>query len=342
VSAGAERREPAAVLVTGGTGFLGGGIVRALVARGVETHVLARAGSPREGLAGLPLVWHEGDLRDAASLARAAAVLAEVARRRGGPTALVHSGAVISYRREDGALQEEVNVGGTRNVLEAARRQRLGRDVHVSSVVAVGCSEDGRPLDEEAPFNLEGVGVDYVRTKRAAEELALAAAQELDVVVVNPGAIFGPRSRDSNSARFLREIAAGKGPPLAPPGAVGVLGVDDAVAGTLLALERGRRGRRYLLVESNLGLLALFRLTARLAGRRPVRGALPRALWPAVLAGARCLDRLRPLALAPPQGLVLLGKTLAFDARRAREELGWSPAPFALVLAETLAALRAG
>lgn len=330
-----------AVLVTGGTGFLGSAVVRALAARGVETHVLARSSSPRSVLAGLEPHWHEGDLRDPASLARAVAATVAAARARGGRAAVVHSAAVISYASADGPLQEEVNVRGTERLLAAARAGGVERVVHVSSVVAVGSSPDGTPIDEEAPFDLAGCGVDYVRTKRAAEELALAAASTSDVVVVNPGAIFGPRARDSNSARFLREIAAGGGPPLAPPGGVGVVGVDDTAEGVVLALERGRRGRRYLLVESNLRLLELFRLVARLCGRRsPARAALPRAAWPLVLAGARTLDRLRPIALAPPQALVLLGRVLAYDSSRARQELGWSPRPFALVLAETLEALR--
>jgi dihydroflavonol-4-reductase len=326
------------VLVTGGTGFLGGGIVHALRARGIATHVLARASSERGALDGLGVTWHVGDLTDAAAVARAVAGTVEVAG--GAPVRVVHSGALISSRSADGEAQRRINVDGTRYVLDAARRQGVARLVHVSSVVAVGHAADGEPLDERAEFNSGHLGVDYVDTKRAAEELALAAARHLDVVVVNPGAIFGKVSRASNSARFLRETMAGKGPPFAPPGGVGVLGVEDAVAGTLLALERGRRGERYILVESNLAALELFRLVAELADVKPVRAALPQWLWRIALAGARIVDRVRPLELAPPQAMVLLGKKMWFDAGKARAELGWSPEPFRQVLERTLADLR--
>ena len=111
-------------------------------------------------------------------------------------------------RRSAGALQREVNVEGTRHVLRAARRAGVTRAVHVSSVVAVGFSERGETLDEDAPWNGAKLGIDYVTTKRAAEELALAVADELDLCIVNPGAIFGPSPRPANTARFLRKIAA--------------------------------------------------------------------------------------------------------------------------------------
>jgi len=331
------------VLVTGGTGFLGRGLVRALVRRGVETHVLARASSDRAPLAALDLFWHEGDLVDAASVERAVAAAATRARRAGTRLRVIHSGAVISYRTKDAELQRRVNVGGTRNVLDAARAHDVSRFLHVSSVVAIGHAPvPGEPLDERSPFNAGGLGVDYVDTKRAAEELVLGAAGELDVVVVNPGAIFGPVSEGANTARFIRKVVSGKGPILAPPGGIGVVGLDDTVEGTLLALERGRSGERYLLVESYLSSRALFRTVARMGNARAAWGTVPAAMWSLVVLGARVVDRVRPLRLAPPQALVLLGKRMDFDARKARAELGWRPRPFEEVLRETVDHVRAG
>ncbi|MBL8861412.1 MAG: NAD-dependent epimerase/dehydratase family protein [Planctomycetes bacterium] len=330
---------PAVVLVTGGTGFLGSAIARRLAARGDQLHVLARASSDRSVLDGLDARWHAGDLADAATVQAAVAAAARAASKASRPLRIVHCGALISYRTQDRAAQQAANVEGTRALLAAARNERAARFLHVSSVVAVGHGRGTETLDETIEWNNGPLGCDYATTKRQAEELALAAARDLDVVVANPGAIFGAWSGHSNTAKFLRLAAAGKGPLVAPPGSIGVLGIDDAADGCLLVLDRGRRGERYLLVESWITSRDLFRLVGRLVGGRSPLATLPRPLWPLVLLAARVLDRIRPLDLAPPQALAMLAVELRFDARKARSELGWRPAPFEEVLVRTITGL---
>ncbi len=330
----------ACVLVTGATGFVGGEVVRLLVERGVATHVFARADSARGALAQLPIAWHTGDLCDPRAVAGAVAAAAAAARAQHRPLHVVHSAALISYATRDGERQRAVNVDGTRHVLDACRAARVERLCFVSSVVAVGPSPDGRALDESAPFHGARVPVDYMHTKRAAEELVLAARDALDVVVVNPGAVFGPATRTSNTVRFLREVCAGRKPFAAPPGSIAVVGIRDTALGILLALERGRRGERYLLVERSLPARELFSLLCREVGQSGVRRTFPGWIWPLVVAGARLLDRIRPLELTPPQALAMLGTRLEFDNAKARRELGWQPQPFELVLRETVIELR--
>lgn len=329
------------VLVTGATGFLCSAVARLLVARGDEVHVLARPSADKSVLDGVDVVWHAGDLTDRASLDRAAWSMAERAFALRRPWDLIHGAALISYKSSDRARAVAINVEGTRHALEAARASGVARIVHVSSVVAVGACVGDEVLDERAEFNLRECGVDYVTTKREAEELALAMAKDLDLVVVNPGAIFGAVERRSNTARFIRRVALGKCPIAAPPGIISVLGVDDAATGTVLALDRGRRGERYLLVESWISSADLFRAVAAEVGRRGPWFTVPRFTWPALVLGARAWDRMFPIDLAPPQGLVMLARDLRFDATKARTELGWSPQPFAAVLRSTTASLAA-
>lgn len=329
----------AVVLVTGGTGFLGSAIARRLAARGDEVHVLARATSDRSVLDGAPTTWHAGDLTDAASIraaTRAVAARAAAARR---PAQVVHCGALISYQTADRDAQYAANVEGTRSVLEAARESRVARVVHVSSVVAVGHGRGPEPLDETMDWNNGPLGVDYATTKHAAERLALDAARDLDVVVTNPGAIFGAWTGKSNTAKFLRLASAGKGPLVAPPGSIGVLGIDDAADGCVLALDRARRGERYLLVERWLATADLFRLVAAVTGGRTPLVTFPQVLWPLVVPVARIVDRLWPLDMTPPQALAMLGVELRFDSSKARRELGWNPAPFEEVLRATVRGL---
>jgi dihydroflavonol-4-reductase len=173
-----------------------------------------------------------------------------------------------------------------------------------------------------------------VTTKRAAEELVLAS--DLDFVVVDPGAIFGPGGSGANTLRFLRQVAHGKLALCAPPGSISPVGIEDVVRGARLALERGRSGRRYLLVESARPLIDCFRLAARELAVPPVRRAAPRALWSALRCGASIVDRAWPLELLTPQALRMLSLHFVYDARRARDELGWRPEPFETVLARTI------
>jgi dihydroflavonol-4-reductase len=288
----------------------------------------------------MPLTWHAGDLRDEGSVLRAVRAIVASARARELPARVVHSAALISYHSRDRELAREVNVDGTRRLLDASIAAGVARFLFVSSVVTVGHSTNGRAIDEGAVFNNGGLGVDYVDTKRAAEELVLAASGSIDLVVANPGAIFGPVERQSNTVRFIQRVAAGRAPRFAPPGSISVVGVHDSAAGVLLALEHGRRGERYLLVESSLTALDLFQRIALELRAKPTRWRVPRWIWPAVVAGARLVDRMRPIELAPPQGLRMLGLDLRFDARKARVELGWTPTPFDRVLARTVAHVR--
>ena len=323
-------------LLTGGTGFLGSRLAPRLVAAGYRLHLLARSRPQSGPLAELDATWHSGDLRDRAEVGRALARAREECGSA--PLDVLHCGAVISYRSADRGLQRAVNVLGTRNVVDAAKRRGVRRLLHVSSVVTVGHSRGGEVLDEGARYNGESLRVDYVDTKRAAEQYALAAGDELEVVVVNPSAIFGLAGPRSNSAYFLRRAAAGA-VRIAPPGTVGVVGVEDVADGTLAALERGRPGARYLLSESSLALRELLALVAQECGVRGPRVTVPAPAWAALGAGARLVEVAQPLERLTPQSVRMLGAHFRIRADRAREELGWKPRAIREVLGETLDAL---
>ncbi len=329
------------VLLTGATGFVGAHVARVLDERGADVHAFVRPTSRREALDGVRATWHAGDLEDAASIDAAAHAVARVARERGVASRLVHAAALISYRPSDAARSEAINVGGTARILDACVAHGFGRVVFVSSVVAVGQASDAKSmLDEDATYNGARLGSAYVSTKRAAEELVLARRAELDVVVVNPGAIFGAALEPSNTTRFLRSVASSRIVPPSPPGSLSVVGVEDVAEGIALGLERGARGRRYLLTESNWRVGELFALVLNALGRRARTIRVPRPIWRGVVGFARAIDRLRPFEVAAPEALHLLGEHYRFDSRRAREELGWSPRPFPEVLARTLEWMR--
>jgi dihydroflavonol-4-reductase len=321
--------------LTGATGFLGAELFARLQRRGARLHLFVRDAARAKALEARGARVHLGDLRDAGATRRA---LESCARESGGAFDVVNNAALISYKRADRADQVAINVEGTRTMADESARLGARRFCHVSSVVAVGSSEDGRPIDETARWNLGRCRVDYADTKRAAEEHVLALSSKLDCVSANPGAIFGAKGAGSNTARFLARVARRGAPPVAPPGWLAVVGVEDAAEGVLLALERGRRGERYLLVESNWRTRDLFALAARLSGRRAPLATLPAWVLPPLAALARAVEPACASDLVPPQALTMLGRHLVFDATKARRELGWSPEPFEGVLRRSLAA----
>ena len=334
-------RVKAAVFATGATGFLGEHLVRALVASGRRVHALVRSTSSRAALAEFgerELVWHAGDVTDAAGVARA---LAE-ARAAEPELDLVHAAACISYAHAERERVRRVNVEGTWNVLGAARSVGVRRAVHVSSLVAVGPAPPGAVLDEDAPYDPRGLDVAYMTTKRAAEELALGMTGELYVCAVLPAAIFGPSRAPANTSRFLCELALGRLGPFAPPGALSVVDVRDVAAGVLLALERGQAGRRYLLSAAWYEARELFALAARcLGGARAPRWRAAPPVWAALAGLAGLFERARPELAFTRQSLAMLGARFAVSSARAERELGFAPRAFEQTLADTIAFLRA-
>lgn len=334
----AATQPPAAVFLTGACGFLGAQLCRELAARGHALHALARESSDRSALAGLEVNWHAGDLRDRASLERA---LEAVCAQHQRPL-VVHAGALISYRRGDREAAWAINVEGTRSLLDVCRRNPVGRVLHVSSIVAIGPARPGESVDEETEYRGQALRCDYMSTKHEAEKLAQAAAADLDLVIVNPGAIFGASARPSNSQRVLAMIASGRTGPLpwllAPPGAQSVVGLEDCAQGCVLALQRGARARRYLLVESVWSHAQLIGLIARKLGKRaPIE--IPRWLW-SLAEACGPLEGLLHSEFFTAQTLRLARARFAASGDRARRELGWSPQPFERVVERMLEAAK--
>ena len=173
------------ILVTGATGFVGSAVARALAARGDDVRVLVRPGSDRRNLAEIAVTPVEGDLTDAASLARAVA----------GCRYLFHVAADYRIWVPDPAAMLRTNVAGTRALMLAAQAAGVERIVYCSSVAALGLHADGTPADETTPVAVEKIVGVYKQSKYQAEQavLELVRTQGLPAVIVNPAAPVGPR-----------------------------------------------------------------------------------------------------------------------------------------------------
>lgn len=297
------------VAVTGGAGFLGGHIVRLLLAEGNRVSVLLHPGGDRRSLEGLDVECVEGDLDDGGVPKSFLA----------GAEAVIHAAALYSERAEDRVHMERVNVGGTRAVLEAAIGSGVRRAVHVSTMGTCAPRPDGRPATEADRVEIGPATSGYVRTKRAAEDVALAV-RGLEVIVVNPSAMAGAGdAKPGVTGRRILEILAGRHPRLVR-GVVNHVPVSAAARGVLLALDRGRPGERYLLGGEDLPSREFLHRVAA-AGGVPI----PRRPW---------RDRLRSALPGPDFNL-------AIDDTKARRELGHAPGDLDAAFREAAAWFRA-
>jgi dihydroflavonol-4-reductase len=305
-------------LVTGATGFLGSHLARRLCERGDRVRVLVRATSNRRRLAGLELETAEGDITDSASLERAL----------DGIDLVYHCAAMYEIGTRDPEKMERVNVGGTKNVLVAAR-ERGARVVHVSSVVALGPT--GTTLADETHWRGDRPRSAYEATKRASHELLRrAAAEGQPVRNALPVSIYGPDdpSRLGDVHRWFMRGAIQIG--AFPDMLMSMVHVDDCADGLVRIAERGRDGEEYILSECVVTWRQWFELLARVSGRRAPRVYLPDRL---VLASRPIAERAARLAGFPAElvreGLAMsAGAHWAFSGDKARRELGWQPRAF--------------
>lgn len=271
------------ILVTGATGFLGAHLVHLLLEEGARVRALVRAGRPRNHVRKIGVEFVEGDLLEGVGIEEACR----------GVDAVIHCAARLGYWARQNRVQHRINVEGTTALLRAARDAGVQRIVHVSTAATIGASPTGEILDERSPWPLECERVNYVLTKRRAEDRALAAAWGgMPIVVVNPSMILGPRLDGRNPSVLVRKIQRGR-LPWVPPGGVSVTDVADVATAAVSALRLGRPGERYLLAGHNLTWEQLYRrLAEACGGRLPQKKLTQRQLRRRVLA-AGALDRLR-------------------------------------------------
>ncbi len=306
-------------LVTGGTGFVGCHLVRALGAQGTEVRCLVRAESPRDNLAGLDVELAVGDLRDPASLKSAVA----------GCQVVYHCAADYRLYVRRPAEMYAANVDGTDNLLRAAADAAVERVIYTSTVGALGLKPGGVPADETTETSLKQLISPYKRSKFLAEQAALAwAGRGLPVVIVSPSTPIGERDiKPTDTGRMIVDFLNGKIPAYVDSG-LNLIDVRDVAQGHLLAAHKGKIGERYILGHQNCELREIFAQLARLTGLPQPRIQLPHALPIAFAAVdtllARLLDREPRVAYDAAR---LSRYKMFFDPGKAVRELGLPQTP---------------
>src|ERR1700675_4139491 len=246
--------------VTGATGFLGSHVARVLADQGADLRLLVRATSNLRNLEGLKAETAIGDLRDAGSLEKAMS----------GCDVVFHVAADYRLWVRDPAEMYRSNVGGTRSVLEAARKKGGRRVVYTSSVATMDFSSgsnNGRVADEESPVALAGMIGHYKRSKFMAEQVAIEAAKSgVDVVIVNPTTPIGERDiKPTPTGRIVVDFLKRKFPAYVETG-LNLVDATECARGHVQALERGRSGERYILGGENLTLKQILDRLAVITG----------------------------------------------------------------------------
>jgi dihydroflavonol-4-reductase len=302
------------ILVTGATGFTGGKLARRLVAQGANVRALVRSRAKAQALAADGIDVRIGQLTS----------LNDVVAAARGCDQIHHIAAVFRTAGHSDRYYHEVNVGGTQNVLEAARRVDCERVVHCSTGGVHGHIANP-PASETYPF---GPGDVYQRTKLEGELAAAAAARKGQrVVIVRPGPIYG--EGDLRFLKLYRAVARGvfvmigSGTPK-----LHMVHIDDLVDGILLCgTSEAALGEAFILAGPQAPTLnEIVRDIAKSLGVAPPRWRVP--VWPVKAAGLLCEALCVPLRIDPPlhrRRVAFFTHHREFDCSKAQRLLGYAP-----------------
>jgi dihydroflavonol-4-reductase len=309
-------------LITGTTGILGGNLLRLMAGRGdSELRATVRERSNRASHEGLEVEQVLGDIRDREAMRKAVR----------GCDRVIHCAASTSLWRPNLPMMREVNVEGTRNVLEAALEAGAQRVVYVSTVDTLGLAERGTPGDETTEWGrMADFKNPYFETKMEAEKVALEiAARGLEVIIVNPTFMIGEWDVKPSSGQMIIEVARGR-VAVYPDGGQNFVDVLDVAQGILLAMEKGRPGEKYVLAnkDGNMTYRDFWTLVAKVVGVRPPRIRVPYA---AAVIGGYVFDAVGRLFGIEPDvnssSARFSYETHYFNPQKAIRELGLPQSP---------------
>jgi dihydroflavonol-4-reductase len=313
-------------LITGGTGFVGSNIALRLAERHWDVRILQRSGSSLELLEGGPFEFVCGDVLHPETLPPALR----------GVDVVFHAAGVVDYWRQGTERMYEVNVQGTRNVMEAALRSGVDRVVHTSSTAALGIHPNVL-VDETYTFNVKPERFVYGHSKHLAEQIAFEYLQKgLPIVIVNPTTVIGPRDVRKVSCGMVVEVIKHCAPPLIPPGGLNVVPICDAAQGHIEAALKGRVGERYILGGENMTHAQLYQTIADVLGCGMKLKVMPR--WQVSLI-AGLTDMLQPQTSGPVpltgDRLRLESQFFYYDTTKARAAFDMPKTPLRTTIGRT-------
>lgn len=317
-------------LVTGATGLVGNAVAKLLASRGHEVRVLVRDPAKAARLLPAEVERVAGDIQEPATL---------------GPAMkdrdwVFHAAGIPEQWQADPSIFDRVNRQGTKNVLEAALAAGVRRAVYTSTMDVFAAPSGGTLV--ETNLDPQDKHTAYERSKQAADREAEAVrAKGLEVVHVNPSAVYGPGPVHVALNSFFIKLLNGE-MPVVPPGGMSVVHVTGVAEMHLAAAEKGRSGERYLVSDTHATNKELAAEIARQVGLRRIPPAAPAPVVKALAAVSAPFARAFHVApiIAPSQVTFLLWNVRA-DSTKAQRELGFTPLPLSEGVSRTITFLRA-
>jgi nucleoside-diphosphate-sugar epimerase len=243
--------------VTGATGLIGSHLVLRLMEENMPVTALFRNEKGKSEVFDLfrfygkenlfqQVQWVKGDVEDADDMYE----LTE------GMHTVFHCAAIVSYHKKEASRMLEVNINGTKNIVNACIENDVKHFIHVSSISALGDSK-GEIIDEETPRNFNDYHSNYSKGKYLSEQEVWRGIQEgLNATILNPAIIFGPNNCTRSSGTMIARIE--KGLPALPAGGSGIVSVLDVVEVMICAARQEPTNERYILCAENIRMSELF------------------------------------------------------------------------------------
>jgi nucleoside-diphosphate-sugar epimerase len=265
------------ILVTGGTGLVGAHLLLQLTANETEIRAIYRNEKNIRKTQSLfqlygkenqfhKIQWMEGDIIDVPSLEKAFQDVTHV----------YHCAALISYNPKDENKLRKTNIEGTANIVNFCIDYKISKLCHVSSIAALGdLKPNETTITEETEWNPEHYHSDYAISKYGAEMEIWRGQQEgLNVVIVNPGVIFGAGFWQQGSGVFFSAVQ--KGFPFYTNGTTGYVSATDVASVMIQLMQSDISGERFSVIAENQSFKdVIFQIAEKLGAKKPKFEAKP-------------------------------------------------------------------
>ncbi len=304
--------------VIGATGFLGANLVHELVKEGHEVTALGLYGSNTKYIERLPIALVFGDVT----------IPGDVDKAVGSGEIVFNVAGDTSFWKKLFDRQRRINVEGPANVAEACLKNGVRRMIHTSTVDVLGFNPNGLADENWDQYNYANTGYNYADTKRVGEQMVQSyVGKGLDAVIINPGSMIGPYDFTLQFGRLFADLRDRKVPGFLPGGAPWAH-VAEVARAHVSAVEKGRRGERYICGGINDSYKTVFTLIAKKMGAKPP--AFTMTPWMTVAYGY-LMEFISDFTNKPPDLNPGQARYMSvfpkYDSSKAERELGFKCVP---------------
>lgn len=320
------------IFISGADGILGNNLVRMLIDKGHEVKVFLEPGKEAKYLDGLAIERAYGSILNYNELKSAIR----------GYDIVIHAAARTDTSPPKQEIYWKVNLEGTKNMLAAASELGVKRLIHVGTANSFSPGDEFEQGNETKPFTAGKYGLDYINSKKAAQDEVLRAVREdgLDALVVNPTFMIGPYDSKPSSGAMLLALYKGKIPGY-PTGGRNFVYVRDVADAIIAAIDKGKKGECYILGNENLTYKEAFEKMATVLGVKAPSIKMSRIVtlsYGRLLSTAGAIFRFTP-SINYPMTLISTEKHF-YSSDKAIRELGMAQTPVSVALAEAVAWFR--